>query len=366
MPEVVYFSRFLPSTDKGGGSRRMMQIAEVLKEVTSEYELISTQLQDRLSKEVMKRIENHCVAASEKEYMFWSEKRRFPACRLGEISREWSRQITDISRLKLVVMDDPIYFIPLFEKLKQFNIPVVGICHNLESLAAEQVAPGFQWSLFSKEIDLLAQCHMVVTISREETFLLNNMGMRPVFFPYFPVVSISTRMLQVREKRTREDKKGILLLGNVLNLQTRQGMEKMINFWERSKLFHKHEKLIVAGYGTEKYLKNTSGNAVAFYGELANDEMDRLVTRVRAVLCYQETGAGSLTRICEMLIAGVPVLANSHAARSYYNMIGVHEFRELAGLPEALQRLDTINGEIPIPSPPDTACLSQKIREMLI
>ena len=333
MPEVIYFSRFLPSTDKGGGSRRMMQITEVLKELTSEYELISTQLQDRLSKEVMKRIEDHCAAASENEYMFWSEKRRIPACRLGEISREWSQQIiTDISRLKLVVIDDPIYFIPLFEKLKQFNIPVVGICHNLESLATEQVAAAFQRPLFSKEIDLLAQCHMIITISREETFLLNNMGIHTVFFPYFPVVSISTRMLQVREKRTREDKEGILLLGNVLNLQTRQGIEKMINFGESNKLFQKHGKLIVAGYGTGKYLKNTSRNAVAFYGELANDEMDRLLTRVRAVLCYQETGAGALTRICEMLIAGIPVLANSHSARSYYNMNGVIEFNELNDL----------------------------------
>jgi len=33
-------------------------------------------------------------------------------------------------------------------------------------------------------------------------------------------------------------------------------------------------------------------------------------------------GSGALTRICEMLCAGVPVLANTYTALSYYNMKG--------------------------------------------
>ena len=54
-------------------------------------------------------------------------------------------------------------------------------------------------------------------------------------------------------------------------------------------------------------------------------KMDALV-KAKAVICYQVSGPGALTRIAEMLVANVPVMGNSHALRSYYNINGVIEF----------------------------------------
>ncbi len=364
--DVLYFTRFLPTCDRGGGSRRLMQIWEVLKGVNGECELVSTQRQDRLSEEALRRIEERLARQSGKEYQFWSEKRRTSACRLGEISREWSRlKRREIAGLKLAIMDDPIYFIPLFEKLKHFHIPIIAICHNLESLVPEQVAADPRWSLFNKEIDLLAQCRMVITISREETFLLNNLGIKTMFFPYYPVESILNRLLRVREQRKKTEKKGIFLLGNVLNLQTRQGMEKTIDFWEANRLSLDHGQLAVAGYGTGQYLVNSGSNAVEFLGDLANDELDERLTRIKACLCFQEKGSGALTRIGEMRIANVLVLANSHAARSYYNLNDVIEFRELRDLTTTLKQAAEWNGKIPLPPAPDASGLIAGLKKMI-
>ena len=346
-----------------------MQILELLKEI--DFELVSYARQDRLSMEALERINANTKdtfsqsQSLDNECQLWSEERRRAVYRLREISREWSQSIEEIPQLKLAIIDEPIYFAPLLEKLKRLGIPILAICHNLETLAPTQIEVDPARSLFNKEIDLLTKCNLVITISREENFLLHNLGINTFFFPYYPVKPILSRLLQVREKREKTKKKGILLLGNTLNLQTRQGMKKVILFWQSSKLFQKEGKLIVAGYGTEQHLKSDyNRKAVEFLGTLSNDRLDSLLNTVRACLCYQEKGAGALTRICEMLIAGVPVLANPHAARSYYNVNGVIEFSDLNNLDQALKKAESVEGHISIPASPNSFDLFSEIKNI--
>lgn len=364
--DVIYFTRFLPTCDRGGGSRRLMQILEVLNKVNGNCEIVSSQRLDRLRPGALRRYDAKPSPRAARAHRFWSEQRRASACRLGEISREWSRQDRrEIRRWKLAIMDDPIYFVPLFEKLRRSGVPVIAVCHNLESLAPEQVAADPRRSLFKKEIELLAQCHMVITISREETFLLRNLGIQSFFFPYYPAEAIVKRLLRVREKREGTGKNGILLLGSALNLQTRQGMGKMIDFWDAEELSRKYGPLAVAGYGTGKYIGKAGSRALEFLGDLANDELDGLLAGVRACLCYQEKGAGALTRIGEMLLANVPVLANSQAARSYYDRNGLSEFRGLPDLAAALEQTAGRDGVIPLPRPADAVALAAEFENVM-
>jgi len=366
-PELIYFSRFLPSTERGGGSRRMMQIWELLQGLAGDCEVVSTQRKDHLPEAGQKRIaENVSRSISGGDYPLWSETRRHAVCRLREVSREWSRNIADLPRLKLAVLDDPIYFIPLLEKLQQLHIPVIAVCHNLETLAPGQVVADSRRVLFFQEIDALAGCQLVITISREESFLLRNLGIPNVFYPYYPGERILTRLQRVREKRKKTEKQGLLLLGSVFNVQSRQGMSHVVDAWATDRRLHEHGTLLVAGYGTEKYLAEAKNRpAVDFLGELSDDALDDCLTRVKACLCFQESGSGALTRICEMLIAAVPVLANSHAARTYYNVKGVIEYRGLADLAEALTRRADFDCEIPLPPMPDASELAAKVKEIL-
>ena len=285
---------------------------------------------------------------------------------LWRISRKWTSLIERMQDLKLVIVDDPIYFIPLVKKLKKYGIPIVAMCHNLETLVPCLVDQARQRIIFNKELDILSLCNFVITISREETLLLNNLNINAIFFPYFPVKKILNRMLDVRNMRRNTEKKGFLLMGTASNILTRNGMVKAIHEWRRHNLGLFGDKLLVAGYGTDVFLKKVAyDHEIEFLGPLTNEELDQILSSVRACLCYQEGGGGALTRICEMLIGGVPVLANSHAARSYHNVDGLIEFSSFDELKLAIAKIESIEGHIPIPPSPDSSSLSSKLRTFL-
>jgi len=150
----------------------------------------------------------------------------------------------------------------------------------------------------------------------------------------------------------------MLMLTNLKNPQSLQGATQLIVAWRKQRLSRTWGPLLVAGFHSEKaFPADLFDQDVQLLGTLKNDHLDELMSQVTACLCYQENGSGALTRIREMLIADVPVLANSHAARSYHNMRGVIEFAGLDGLGDALEGLNEIPGDIPMPPPPDSAAL---------
>lgn len=373
MVNAIYFSRFLPTTEMGGGARRMVQIHEMLKSVVPEVQLISNARGDHIPKKIRKKIK----AMSHRKDFFapprlswslrkWSEEHRDMVYRLRKFSRIWVDSIKELPEMDMAIMDDPIYFLPLFKKLRRLHIPVIAVCHNVETLAANQVKKKWAMNLFKKELDILSQCRLVITISREENFLLNNLGIPTLYIPYYPVEPIRGRLLAVREQRKNNLKGGILMVGTTKNLPTRDGVMRAAAYWHENHLDSSAGKLIIGGYQSEKYFDpRPFGDPVDFRGTLSNEEIDILLSRVKAFLCYQESGSGALTRICEMLIAGVPVLANSYAARSYYNMKGVIEFRELDNLGEALKQIDKCDDEIPVPQPPDISSLALEMQKIL-
>ena len=398
--KIIHFSRFVPTINLGGGARRTLQIMKVFEpfnpemisssrgggiKITEEELFFNRAIKLRHyyensgklkywstfdtgklapEKDGDENINGHNLEPA--EFKKWSPKYRGVVSRLRRVSGEWAN-LLGLPGLSLALVDDPIYFVPLLEKLKECNVPVIAACQNLESLVASQVEPDSTLYLFKKETDLLSRCHLVITISREETFLLHNLGIKTGFFPYYPVKPILNRLLKVRKKRKKTGKDGILLLGNAMNIPNRRSMEKVIAFWQSSELFKKEGKLLVAGYGAEQFLKiDYNSDVLEFLGTISNNELYSLLCTVRACLCYQEKGTGALTRICEMLIAGVPVLANSNAARSYYNMNGVIEFRNLHDLDKALKQIDRLEGQIPIPLEPNPSYLVSEIKKIMV
>ena len=261
--------------------------------------------------------------------------------------------------------DDPIFFLPLFNRIREERKPIIAICHNIESLSSTQVAENRQGELLSHELQVLSECDLVVTISREETFLLENLGVRTFFFPYFPPKNIYDRLMRIRSGRAVAHVKDVLMVGTANNKATWQGMVQAIRNWQEQEIDATSGcKLLVAGYGTES-LAAYAGKGVRFLGPLSDEDLDQLMLTVKACLCYQEQASGALTRIPEMLIAGIPVLANPHAARTYYNLKGVIEFSTFIHLKEALKAADRLAGNIPVPLAPDAGALQSIIRELI-
>ncbi len=371
--KALYFSRFMPHHEHGGGSRRLLQIHEILKTVFPGLQLISCSRGDRIPRLVRDEI----VETSNRKFLFaptgglpqvlrkWSLDKQRMAYRLEKFSKIWAASLRDTPQLDLAIMEDPIYFLPLFKEIRRLRIPIIAVCQNLEALSSAGSNIKRSLKLFREEMGILSQCRLVIVVSREEEVILKNLGIRSLYIPFYPVEPMRGSLLALRDSRKHNTREGILMFGSVKNLPTRKGLEKAALYWRQNRLEKTIGKLIIGGRKSEIYFDpRPYGDSVDFRGDLTDRERDDLLSRIKGFLCYQESGAGVLTRICEMLIAGIPVLANSHAARSYYNIKGVIEFRELTGLSEALKQIDALDGDIPIPLAPDIAHLSREIEKI--
>jgi len=356
---ILFFSRFsLDGTGGGGGRRRQRQITDVLLPLNYQFITASDFKPGKpnlIKKWMTIGKDRQCWADDFKDYLY--HLRRF--------SNHWAKRMT--RDIELVIIDDPIFFASLVKKTKKLNIPVVAACQNIESLSLSQVNPVKQDRLFRMELQLLSMVDLIISISREETFLLNNLNMNAYFLPYYPVDSIRDRLLQIRKDRQKTKKSGILILGTMNNYVTRDGMIKVIDFWKKNAnpTAAGGQKLYIVGYGTEKLRDISLHESIEFMGALEESKLEELLYTIKACLCYQDCGAGALTKISEMLIAGIPVLANSHAARSYYNMKGLIEFHALKDLKSVIPEIEKWEGNIPVPGKPDSNNLLQVIDEIV-
>jgi hypothetical protein len=367
---IAYFSRFKATLEAGGGCRRMMQILALLRSTYPESRLFTMADKTLLPKRTRLRLRAEFQRAAPSwtarfgmRLWRWSPEHRESVWRLWRHSQAWAKECPGLDSLDLALIDDPVYFQPLFNLLEAARVPVVAVCHNIESLAGEQIQRRYGHSLFRIETDLLARCRCVITISHEEDVLLRNLGVNSVYLPYFPVPAISDRLLAVRARRAGRQGQGVLMLGTAKNKQTRRGMRQAAAYWNDQHLQRVAGPLIMGGFRIEEFIDPSPfGTAVDFRGTLDDTALDGVLAGVRAFLCHQESGSGALTRICEMLLAGVPVLASRHAARSYYNAPGLIEYAGLQDLELALAALERQTSDFPAPSAPELYPVSRALQ----
>ncbi len=215
--------------------------------------------------------------------------------------------------------------------LKATGCSVIGFPHNLESLVSNH-----DIEVLREEIARLQQCDQVFAISKEETWLLRVLGVKAYYYPYFPPKEVETFLLSIRSRReTRKTigRKRFLLLGSASNVPTREGMQALVDYAAKGCWPFEME---VAGYQTELLRKPEDGN-ITFNGTVSNSRLEQILLDTDAVLVYQTPTTGALTRIPELLLAGIPVFVNFDAARSYHNLDDVHVYESFDGLFEALQ-----------------------------
>ncbi len=368
-PRIVYISRFPPSIRGGGGSRRILQIMKLIRK--HPFRLLTTWRRDGISREQNLAINKNWelfnkYSSGRDEYSLWPHSRLKYAYRLRELGKIWSSSLLRFQNLKLLLVDDPLFFPSLIESAAAGNLPVAAVCHNLESIAWKTNPHRSPLRLLETEIRLLQKCDLVLTISREEQALLINLGVNAFFLPYFPVEPVRKRMLDVRKKRQTTHKRGLLLLGNIGNISTREGMQKLIAWWKQKPLLPQRDKLIIAGFEISRNSFDINpGAGIEMRGDISDQELDHLLSHVKAALCYQETGGGALTKISEFLTAGVPVLSNFHAARSYHHLPGILEFEDWNQLTQMINKLEEHNNQFPIPRKPDTQWIEHYIKETI-
>ena len=220
------------------------------------------------------------------------------------------------------------FFVPILAK--KLNKKVVAITHNLESLVPNQISTiSFQkaplW--FEEEIKMLSKCNMVFCISKEETYILNLFNINAFYLPYYPTKTIEDRLLLIRSKRIHKtyqnNRKKIIMVGSADNQPTILGMINRIQFFSN---FEGDEfEFLVAGFNTE--LLNDfvpKSNKKYILGTLDLAKLEDLLVETDYILIHQPPTSGALTRIPEMLIAGIPIILNFPSARDFFNMDGIY------------------------------------------
>ena len=328
-----------------GGEKRTAQISDLLSANNIEYVLVPGLVKQKISLVLLKNLV--LSALINIQIIF---KLRSIGSFMKMSKRIYHSALIINSLEKLSNFDSTIflwegtkpenYIYPAYFKRLKFK--VIGLPHNLESLVPGQLSEitnkkSPSWLL--EEIEMLKLCDIVFTISREENLLLKQFGIDAQYLPYFPAGELYNRLLEVRSnrigKKAIKTVKKLLMLGSIINVPTRLGMINRIEWFINSK--YENYKLGIAGYSTDE-LKDiiTDSDNIILYGSLSNNQLYEIFSEVDAVLIHQVASSGALTRIPEILIAGIPVLINSESARSNYNIDGLNIYENDIELNEYL------------------------------
>lgn len=240
------------------------------------------------------------------------------------------------------------YLKPLLYKDNGYKL--IAFPHNIESLVPGQMSPVSekptpQW--FREELYQFKQCGHVFTISREEEWLLSLYGIPCSWFPYYPADEIVTQLLGIRSFREKNKDDGFfLLLGSYYYKPIRKGINEFLDFIIKAKW---DIQVKIAGFGTEELLKQYSRlpQNIQILGSVNNDQLIALQKSCKAIVVNQQASSGMLTKVTEIRIAGIPVIANRPSLRSVDKQPGIYPYFSLQELPEIL------SGDLDIPHTPD-------------
>ena len=378
MSNVIYYTRSIADPRGNGGRRRTDQMVRLFAEFQPEIKLVQegeprwnrldylfARLLGPLNRWTWERMRRQWVTGG--GYLRWAENRRYYLWLLRSSARHRAAELNPSSPPSLAIVDDPVYFLPLVKRLRKLNVPVVGLSQNLETLSRWQIVPKHQHTLFEGEIRAMQLCDLVVTVSNEENTILQWFGVNSVFHGYYPSPDVVESLLAIREQRARSTKAGILMAGSSGNRASLFGMKAVVEAWEQQRLGETGGTLRIAGFGTEELTSMVAANVsgVEILGPLDQPAFEQELISAKACICYQEDSSGALTRIAEMLIAGIPVVANSLACRTYYERPGIFEFDSLEMLGSTLRCVLDREPSVPVPGVPDREIVLRRVRALM-
>ncbi len=215
---------------------------------------------------------------------------------------------------------------------RRFKFKTIAIPHNLESLVPGQQSPNTgkvspNW--FSEEIKHLKKCDAVFTISREENWLLRLHAVNAHYLPYFPADAVYENLISIRNTRLHKSNfSNFLWLGSYGNGPTALGIEELL--LNASKL-KTEERILIGGHGTAE-IKLKISAPFEILGTLDQNTLNEIMINCKAIIINQKISSGSLTKIIEFMVAGIPIISNTDALRSYQNIKGIYSFDSLEEL----------------------------------
>ncbi|GAP97595.1 hypothetical protein [Leptolyngbya sp. NIES-2104] len=323
-----------------GGNRRTAQIAELIARANLEIVQFERQILDTPSKRYLAGLS---AIANPKTFFFIANHQIRTHRSLNNLAfcgfqRQLYHQVlAQHAEHSLLIWEaTKNYVAPYVAKDQGFN--VIAMPHNLESLVPDQRA--FHESL-STEVAALAKADTVFCIAYEEMWFLRLKGVNAFYLPYYPPSAIVEQLARIRQQRETMTKDRYLILGSAGNPPTREGMIEQIT-WLKTLRQQSEFQVDIVGYATETLMEYSDADFTV-HGAVSDAALTKFLTHTKAALVHQTASSGALTRIPEMLIAGIPVVANLNAGRSAFGYSGVYCYED------AIELRDLITRSLPPP-----------------
>lgn len=343
-PNIYTHSHFDPDEFSNGGCKRTAQIREILNKNEISYTVPDLKLMGVGPKNFFSYVKG-AIYNKQPNLSIRND------LRIGNNIKLFDEFIDQRKPSAFIWESISEYYLLLARQLHKKNIPFIALPHNIESLVSgnKSFSSGLAspaW--FAEELKYLKFSDRVFTISLEEQWLLSLYGIDADYLPYYPTKAVVSYLMTIREEREKKKKDGapqkILLLGTFYNNPTLQGYVSLL---QHASKFN-DLSINVAGFGSEA-LSDLNIKNVKIWGTVTNEVLKELLIDNDAVVLHQQPTTGALTKIPELLIAGIPIIANHTASRSYHNVAGVATYFSFTELFEVLR-----NVQIPpsIPQPP--------------
>lgn len=166
-------------------------------------------------------------------------------------------------------------------------------------------------------------------LSRLECGFLQASGLQASYVPYYPVGEAEESLRAIRHQRRREA--GLFVICGGGNAQNQMALENFLQQLRKQDL-PVGARIAIAGVTQmpEHWTAHLDGS-IQFFGRLPKADFDALLARAQAVLVPQTCGFGCMTRVADMLCAGIPVVADAIVANGTGGMPGVHYVMDAPG-----------------------------------
>ncbi len=331
-----------------GGSRRTLQIQEIVEH--HDYQI--TDIENFHNTTRISRYSQGFKLITQHKFSIKPHLKMVGKC--GHSYQTYQANFARYPQSKVFLSENSNNLISYYAA-REANLKIVVLPQNIESLVVNCkdyfTGQGLPHSLES-EIEHLKKADAIFCISREEQWLLKLRGVKADFLPYYPPTNVVRSLIEVRNYRANnqhQNENRFLILGSAHNKPTILGMIEQLK-WLYSIDRQDDFAIDIAGYDTEQIQSQFPYRSnFKFHGTVTSEKLQDLMLNTKAILLHQDTGVGALTRIPEMLIAGIPVIASSHACRSAWEYDGVYCYENELELAELMTKDFTVP-EIP-PSP---------------
>jgi hypothetical protein len=174
---------------------------------------------------------------------------------------------------------------------------------------------------FSHERRWWAMADAIFTISFEEAWWLQLHGINAEWLPYYPPSQREKHLLAIRKERKPDPAVGWLWLADFRNPANQAGVPLTLQWLQQCSI--PPERLQVVGHGCD-WLQLNYGDELPKYasimGAIGDQQLSSIFRSCTAQIIVHPCTSGMLTRVVDAGLAGINIVGNTMAKKSYAHL----------------------------------------------